>query len=214
MDKRKRKDYRKENKPIQCIYFIDKDNIQEDFYFIEYRQVILDDIKPGYYVDNIGNLYNKDNKIIQPVLINSGYLCYKLPTISGNPKYRGFLAHRLFKTIFDPINNMDNLTVNHIDCNSFNNELRNLEWLTQKENNDKKNMASINYGIDNYHSKFTYAQIKQILIDLDKGMKYANILRDIGMEVNDNNEDYIGNIKRGKTYKNEVSDILKEGFND
>lgn len=214
MSKRKRKDYTKEPKPIQGIYFIDKNNIQEDITFIEYKPVVLEDIKLGYYVDNVGNLYNKNGNIMQPKYINSGYLCYALPTISKNPKYKNILAHRLFKMVFDPVDNMNNMTINHIDCNHLNNELKNLEWLTQKENNDKKNQALINYGINNYHAKFSYSQIKQILIDLNKGMKYSDILRDIGMEVNNNNEDYIGNIKRGKTYKNEVIDILKEGLND
>ena len=213
MDNRKRKDYTKIPKPIQALDFVEEGYMQEVLIPIEYRPVEIDNVIPGYYyVDNFGNLYNKDGKIMKPSLINSGYLCYKLRTIDG--KCKNILAHRLFKIIFDPIDNMDKMTVNHIDGNHRNNELRNLEWLTQKENNDKKNLLSINYGTGNYHAKFTYAQLKQILIDLNKGMKYSDILRDIGMEVNDNNMDYIGNIKRGRTYKREVEDILKDGLND
>ena len=39
---------------------------------------------------------------------------------------------------FNPVENMENLDVNHIDENKENNDLTNLEWLTHKDN--------VNYG--------------------------------------------------------------------
>ena len=211
---RKRKDYTKETKPIQAIYFTDS-KMTEVITFIEYRPVNIEGVKLGYYVDNIGHLFNSKGELITPIYINSGYYVYKLPKIDqSNGKYKQILAHRLFMMAFNPINNMDQMTINHIDNNSANNELSNLEWLSQKENNDKKNKSLINYGIDNYQAKFNYAQIKEILKCLNKGMTYKDILRHIGLDDSGRNEDYIGNIKRGITYKQEVADILKEGFND
>ena len=52
----------------------------------------------------------------------------------SNGKRRNFPVHRLVLTNFNPVSNMENLQVNHIDGNKHNNNLENLEWCTCKEN--------------------------------------------------------------------------------
>ncbi|MEI6296334.1 MAG: HNH endonuclease [bacterium] len=47
---------------------------------------------------------------------------------------RKLLVHRLVLEAFSPIDNMENLQVNHIDGNKQNNILSNLEWSTREEN--------------------------------------------------------------------------------
>lgn len=76
-------------------------------------------------------LYKHANKThVQPYLNNKGYWCvhcYK------NSRVHKFQIHRLLATLF--ITNPENKSyINHIDGNTQNNELTNLEWCTQSEN--------------------------------------------------------------------------------
>lgn len=51
-----------------------------------------------------------------------------------NGKKKTYRAHRLVLMAFKPVDNMENLEVNHIDGNKKNNKLENLEWCTSSEN--------------------------------------------------------------------------------
>ena len=165
-------------------------------------------VKPGYYtITSEGELFNAHGKLISPKLVNSGYMVYTLITGKDNPKYKNVTAHRLVKSTFDPIDNEDEYTIDHINMNKQCNKLYNLEWTDQKENNFRKCLVHPNDGTNNYRSKFSTDQLKTIVCGLDNGEKYSNILKSIGMEDSKNNRDYIGNIKRGITYVNEVNEI-------
>lgn len=55
------------------------------------------------------------------------------------------LYHRLKMVAFNPVENMENLQVNHINGNKHDNRLKNLERITPKENivhSWKNNLAS------------------------------------------------------------------------
>lgn len=140
-------------------------------------------------------------------MINSGYLCYALITGKKNPKYKNITAHRLVKSTFDPIDNEDKYTIDHINMDKQCNKSYNLEWVSQKENNLRRVEVISNSGTSNYQSKFTRDQLKIIVDGLDSKKSYSEILALIGMENTDNNRDYIGNIKRGRTYVDEVKEI-------
>jgi len=43
-------------------------------------------------------------------------------------------VHRIVLSTFAPVEGWETLTVNHIDGNCLNNNLENLEWMTQSEN--------------------------------------------------------------------------------
>lgn len=79
---------------------------------------------------NYSNIRYTKDKILSENIINSGYptvLLYK------NGQETRLLAHRLVLEAFEP-NEDDTLVVNHIDRDKLNNDLNNLEWLTQSEN--------------------------------------------------------------------------------
>lgn len=212
MSKKKRRNYLKEPRLIAAIHYTNSKYI-DAIKFREVKPVHIDGVKEGYTVDSFGNVFGLNGKVMNPTLINSGYFTYRLATTDPT-KIKNITAHRLIKQTFDPVENMNQLTINHIDMNTNNNSLDNLEWVTQKENNDKKYEIIPNDGSYNYQSKFSYEQLKIIVDGLDKGLKYKEILSNIGLENTDNNQDYIGNIKRGITYKRQVEEIRNEKFND
>ena len=63
---------------------------------------------------------------------NTEYQIINLTLQDGSKKT--FRVHRLVLMAFAPIENMQNLEVNHIDGNKKNNSLSNLEWVTSSEN--------------------------------------------------------------------------------
>lgn len=173
----------------------------------EWLPVELDGVVPNYYfISNSGTVMNIKGQIIKPALINSGYYTYRLYT-GTHPKYKHVLAHRLVMMTFCPIDNPEDYTVNHINMDSSNNNLYNLEWVTQKQNNMEKNKFYHSYGSGNYKSLFDRSELHIIVEEINKGTSYSNILKLIGKEDTRNNRDYVGNIKRGKTYVKELEEL-------
>lgn len=64
---------------------------------------------------------------------------YWQATLSVNGKVMYRTTHRLLMVTFRPVDNMENLVVNHKDHDGLNNDLDNLEWCTQAENMQRKN---------------------------------------------------------------------------
>jgi hypothetical protein len=89
-----------------------------------------------YQVSNFGQVkslnYNHtgEEKILKPGKNNKGYLFVNL---CKNGKVKHFLIHRLVATMFIE-NFLNKPYINHIDCNPKNNNVDNLEWVTQQEN--------------------------------------------------------------------------------
>ena len=187
------------------------DHIVEPIKFVEKKTlpIEMDGVKDGlYFISNNGVVVNNRQKIIKPMKINTGYYTYRLYSGHPNPgKYKHVLVHRLVMQTFNPIDNPEEMTVNHKDCDKSNNYEYNLEWATQKENNEHKNIVYNKYGSNIYNSKFTKDQLPTIVNEINKGTPYSQILNKIGVEDTENNRDYVGNIKRGKTYKRQLNEL-------
>lgn len=74
------------------------------------------------YVSSFGNLMDKKYKLINPQ-IGCGYLYYQ-----------GRSIHRIVMETFKPVNGYSLLTVDHLNHNTRDNRLSNLEWVTREEN--------------------------------------------------------------------------------
>ena len=79
------------------------------------------------YVSTLGHFKKADKS---PLFVNTGDGNYLyVETVQGLR-----LAHRMVMITWRPIENADNITVDHLDHNPRNNTLYNLEWVTKREN--------------------------------------------------------------------------------
>lgn len=84
-----------------------------------------------YAVTSCGKVWSyRNKKFLSPRINNKGYLRVAL---SKSGVIKDFYIHRLVADAYIP--NADNKpNVNHLDENPLNNNINNLEWVTQKEN--------------------------------------------------------------------------------
>lgn len=94
---------------------------------IRVKQIKHPDIA-DYYISKTGQVYDKDFIEKKQHLINGYY------TVNISDKH--YLVHRLVALTYIKHRD-DNLVVNHIDSDKLNNNLENLEWITQKDNCNK-----------------------------------------------------------------------------
>ena len=79
------------------------------------------------YVSTMGHFKDEYKQPISIKINKTGYVMIK--THAGVKS-----AHRLVMLTWLPIPNAEDLTVDHLDHNKRNNSLKNLEWVTHKEN--------------------------------------------------------------------------------
>ena len=99
----------------------------------------------NYKVSNYGRLFSKrTNKILKGELTEKGYIRVALT------EHKRYLVHCIVARTFIP-NPENKPQVNHIDSNRQNNNVKNLEWVTAKENiqHAVKNKRFENMGIIN-----------------------------------------------------------------
>jgi hypothetical protein len=86
----------------------------------------------NYSISNLGNIKNNTNNKLLKIQKSSGYSTISL---NQNNQRNSFFIHRLVAQAFIP-NPENKLTVNHINHNKHDNKATNLEWNTQKEQNE------------------------------------------------------------------------------
>lgn len=148
----------------------------------------------------------KTNKILKTTIFPNGYevlcLMYQKPKRHTKTLY----IHRLVAQTF--IDNPHNKkTVNHKDGNKTNNNVNNLEWATQGENN--KHAYNNNLRIPHCEGFVEYNNKKRVLSEYD--VEYIQTHQELNIEelskiLNNNHKGAIYNCKNGKTWKKDTKD--------
>ncbi len=110
----------------------------------EWKQISFDG---RYFISNLGNvksIISGKERMLSPCLSNAGYLFIRI-------KSKAQMIHRLVALMFIPTEN-PSLHIDHIDGNKLNNQVDNLRWVTQKENNNNPITKSrISIGLKGSH---------------------------------------------------------------
>jgi hypothetical protein len=158
------------------------------------------EVKEGnFIVYENGDIYNaKTNNKLKPIDNGVGY--DRVGLYAGNNKHKLYYVHRLLAIAF--IDNPDNKQfINHIDGNTKNNELSNLEWCTKSENGLHAFKLGLNkpnpcYGEKNGNTYITNKTASQIKELFKNGKKQCDIARHFNIT-----KYVVYNIIRNKTWK-------------
>ena len=124
----------------------------------------LIDYKPipgfdNYVISELGAVFNTKRQKFKAHRKSDRYLNI---TLYQDGKAKIFNVHRLVAKVFIP-NPEGKLEVNHIDGDTFNNHVSNLEWCTRKENAiHSTQILKKNRGEDNAFTKLKEADVLQI----------------------------------------------------
>lgn len=118
-----------------------------------------------FQISNLGRLYSKrSNKILSQTISKTGYYTHATKIGGRNGIDKCFRIHRLIAQAFIP-NPENKPFVNHIDGNKLNNDISNLEWVTNKENiQHASHMGLLNpcKGEDNKFAKLNDDAVRYI----------------------------------------------------
>lgn len=121
------------------------------------------------FVSNRGRVKNIDGKVLKAKTTSTGYLAVRVAT------KKAMFIHRLVMETWHPISNSEEMTVDHLDHNKRNNDIRNLEWVTEKENRERATRDQlIEKEIALVKTK-ELAQHKIYYIDCNSGIHFNNL---------------------------------------
>ena len=152
-----------------------------------------------YLLFENGDIINlKNNKKLNPYSNGVGYL--RIGVYVGNKKHKCFYMHRLLASAFLD-NPYDKKEVNHIDGNTMNNSLNNLEWVTKSENGLHAYKIGLNkptpsLGEKNGNSVLNDELVKSIRTMFSLGVKQCDIVKKLGI-----NKYLVSSVVLNKTWK-------------
>lgn len=161
------------------------------------------DFKFNYYIRKDGSVYSeRTNKVMKPHSDKDGY--QKIRLICSDDKRHRFSVHRLVLENFNPVKNMQELQVNHIDGDKTNNCLSNLEWCPGDENIAHAVRTGLrnSVGLRNPAAKLNEEKVLIIVDKFREGKTTAQIARE--MEVSPST---IADIRKRRTWKSVTNNL-------
>ena len=163
------------------------------------KDLIYSKIKKGLYaIEEDGRVWSYfAKKYMKTNLDKDGYLTLSLKNDRGG--YSKFGIHRLLMIAYQPIENMEEMSVNHIDGNKLNNTLENLEWCAPEENTHLAWETKINEcrGEKSGKSKLTEEEAKAIIRLKKEGKTYTQIMEEVPKAT----KNIINSIVNGRTWR-------------
>lgn len=158
----------------------------------------LPELKDLYTINSDGEVYSDISGIMKTRNKgNTEYQIINFMTVDG--KKKTFRLHRLVLMAFDPIDNPDEMEVNHLDGNKKNNKLSNLEWCSSSQNQKHAfatGLQKARRGDKSNLSKLKPEQIQQIFELRKQGKTHKEIGEIVGCTPSN-----ISCILRGKTWQ-------------
>ena len=182
-----------------------------------WKDLIVYDILPGRYIINDkGFIIDLTKGWFVKKFELMGYYCCNLQTI--NESRKSFRIHRLVIATFQPIKLVGKDLVNHKDLNKHNNDINNLEYVTDSENcrhairNHARKLVegevepmylceSNKAGKANgRNSVFAEEQVHQICKMMENNTPYPEILENIGLPADKHLLDILTKIRAKKLW--------------
>lgn len=122
------------------------------------------------FVSNRGRVKNIDGEILKPKTTKRGYLAVRVKA------KKAIFIHRLVMETWRPIPNPEEMTVDHLDHNKRNNDIRNLEWVTEKENRKRAiNDQLVEKEVMLIRTEELKQRKKYYYIDCDSGIRFNTL---------------------------------------
>lgn len=111
-------------------------------------------------IDHVKYIEDRGDVIMTPFLNKNGYFTVML---HKNRKKKQHRIHQMVARAFIP-NPLGKEMINHIDCNTQNNRVENLEWCTNSENqlHAMANGLKTDFGVNHPNSKLTEENVRFI----------------------------------------------------
>lgn len=166
------------------------------------------ELKCKYYADDSGHIWSEQVKrFLREYDDKNGY---KKVELAGVDKTHRFSVHRLVLETFQPVPNMWELQVDHIDGDRTNNALSNLRWTTAAENlnNPNTKMNRRVYDQDGTHNASAKFTTKESLMMLISDVNSGQYTRKEVMEKYDICRETLRKILNRTTYTDELKDTI------
>lgn len=184
-----------------------KYRIIDNIIFKELENNVVPNVRSGQYIDFSGRIYDEVTGHIRCPSFEKVKGYYEIKVHREDNTLYHTHAHRLIMSVFYPVENMNNLVVNHIDGIKTNNSFNNLEWCTSKENTQHAIRTGLmkTSGEDHPMAKLTKEQVQEICKELSES-SYRGQFVDIAAKYNVT-PTTIQRISYGKNWTDDSSEI-------
>ena len=182
--------------------------------FLPITENAVPGIEPNSYcISNWGRVWsNKTNAFRTIGHYTNGYC--KVSLYLADRSEKTISIHRLVAMTFNPVPNMNELEVNHIDGNKENNAIWNLEWMSHYDNMAHARITGLlnNLGENSANATFTNEQVHLICKMLSDNIHYKYILKALGLPETKQNMSKLVSIRLGQRWAHISSQYDLSGY--